>query len=86
MSAVMKMKQLELNFEKRGVIIFGKKNKCDEINHSIEANNYLTINGLKVQVKKQDNYLGDYLHCEGLAKSVEASVAKHYGVCRNRVL
>ena len=30
--------------------------------------------------------MGDYLHSDGLAKSAEATVAKRYGICLNRVL
>ena len=36
--------------------------------------------------KPQDKYLGDYLHEGGLAKSVEATVAKRYGICLQEIL
>ena len=42
---------------------------------------YLSIDGFEIKIKTQDKYLGDYLHMGGLAKSVEATVAKRYGSC-----
>ena len=33
-----------------------------------------------------DKYLGDYLDSGGLAKSVEMTVAKRYGICLNEIL
>ena len=45
-----------------------------------------TINGLSVKVKNEEKYLGDYFHCGGLAKSVETTVSKRYGVALNSIL
>ena len=45
-----------------------------------------TIDGSVVKVKTEDKYLGDFLHTGGLAKSVEVTVNKRYGVCLNEVL
>ena len=39
-----------------------------------------------MKVKTYDKYLGDYLHSGGLAKSVEETVSKRYGVCLNMIL
>ena len=46
----------------------------------------MTIDGLKVKIKSQGKYLGDYLHEGGLAKSVETTINKRYGVCLNEIL
>ena len=53
---------------------------------TIETQKSLTIDGSEVKVKSEDKYLGDYLHTGGLAKSVEVTVNKRYGVCLNEVL
>ena len=39
-----------------------------------------------MKVKSHDKYLGDCLDTRGLAKSVETTVAKRYGVCLNEIL
>jgi hypothetical protein len=61
-SSATKSKQLDLNIDKSGVIVFGKKKKVDAIKATIENQQSLSINGLKVKVKMEDKYLGDYLH------------------------
>ena len=48
---------------------------------TIETQKSLTIDGSEVKVKSEDKYLRDYLHTGGLAKSVEVTVNKRYGVC-----
>ena len=83
-SQAIKSKQLELNIDKSGVIIFGKKKKGNEITATVETNQSFQINDIKV--KSEDKYLGDYLHSAGLAKSVEVTVAKRYGACLHRIL
>ena len=86
MSQAMKIKQLELNVDKSGVIIFGNKKKTLNHKNEIESKQCLTIDGLKVKIKSQDKYLGDYLHEGGLAKSAETTINKRYGVCLNEIL
>ena len=86
MSKAMQIKQLELNVDKSGVIIFGKKKKVLELKKTIEDEKLLSIAGLEVKVKMSDKYLGDYLDSGGLAKSVEMTVAKRYGICLNEIL
>ena len=85
-SSAIKSKQLELNITKSGVIVFGKKKKVDLIKSTVESNQSFSINGVKVKVKLEDKYLGDYLHSGGLSKSVEVTVAKRYGVCLHKVM
>ena len=61
MSQAMKIKQLELNVDKSGVIIFGNKKTTLSLKNEIESKQCLKIDGLKVKVKSQDKYLRDYL-------------------------
>ena len=86
MSKAMKRKQLELNVDKSGIIIFGNVKKVRSMKKTIEENKSITIDGLEVKVKLEDKYLGDYLHSGGLGKSVETTVNKRYGVCLNELL
>ena len=76
MSNAMKIKQLELNVDKSGVMIFGRKKKVELIKKNVEEQKYFEIDGLEIKIKLQDKYLGDYLHSGGLSKSVEATVSK----------
>ena len=75
MNEAMKIKQLQLNVDKCGVIIFGSKKKAQLTKNEIETMKCLTINGQEVKVKSQDKYLSDYLHSDGLAKSVEVTIS-----------
>ena len=86
MSKAMKLKQLDLNVDKSGTIIFGNKKQVDNLKNTIETHKSLTIDGLEVKVKTEDKYLGDYLHSGGLAKSVQSTVNKRFGVCLNEIL
>ena len=86
MSNAMKIKQLELNVDKSGVMIFGRKKKVELIKKNVEEQKYFEIDGLEIKIKLQDKYLGDYLHSGGLSKSVEATVSKRYGACLNKIL
>ena len=81
-SKAMKIKQLELNVDKCGVILFGNQKKANLMKKTIKTQKSLTIDGSEVKVK----YLGDYFHTGGLVKSVEVTVNKRYGVCLNEVL
>ena len=85
-SEAVKIKQLELNVDKSGVIIFGNKKEVDKIMNNVEKDKCLSIDGLPVKVKLQDNYIGDYLHSAGLGKSTEATIAKRYGPCLTSIL
>ena len=81
-----KIKQLELNVDKSGVIIFDKKKEVEKTMKNVNDNNLLSIDGNKVEIKMQDKYLGDWLNSGGLAKSVEVTISKRYGSCLNSVL
>ena len=86
MSNAMRIKQLDLNVDKCGVIIFGSKKKVDEIKSEVENKKYFSMNGSEIKIKIEDKYLGDYLHMGGLSKCVEATVAKRYGACLHKIL
>lgn len=49
-------------------------------------NKSLSINGQEVKIKSEEKYLGDYIHCGGLAKSVEATVDKRYGSALSSII
>jgi hypothetical protein len=66
--------------------LFENQKKIKQIKNDIETQKSLTIDGSVVKVKTEDKYLGDFLHTGGLAKSVEVTVNKRYGVCLNEVL
>jgi hypothetical protein len=86
MSKAMKFKQLDLNVDKSGTIIFGNKKQVHNLQKTIETHKSLTIDGVEVKVKTEDKYLGDYLHSGGLAKSVQSTVNKRFGGCLNEIL
>ena len=86
MNQAMRIKQLELTVAKSGVIIFGSKKIVQNLKKEIETKQCLTIDGLRVKVKSQEKYLGDYLHECGLAQSVQATVSKRYGICLQEIL
>ena len=65
MSNTMKIKQLELNVEKSGVIIFGNKKKVELIKAKVEIDKSFSIDGSEIKIKSQDKCLGDYLHMGG---------------------
>ena len=85
-SKAMKLKQLDLNVDKCGTIIFGKNKQVQQLKQTIEEGKRLTIDGSEVKVKLEDKYLGDYLHSGGLGKSAETTINKRFGVCLNEVL
>ena len=79
MNAAMKRKQLELNVDKCGVIVFDKRSKTKETREAINLKCLLSIGGNKIKAKVQDKYLGDILHEGGLRQSVQATIDERYG-------
>ena len=75
----MKRKQLELNVDKCGVIVFDKRSKTKETRKAINLKCLLSIGGNKIKAKVQDKYLGDILHEGGLRQSVQATIDERYG-------
>ena len=75
----MKRKQLELNISKCSVILFQRGKKVKAVREAINKQKCLKIYDQDILVKEKDDYLGDVLHEGGLAKCVEATVAKRFG-------
>ena len=86
MSKAMKAMRLDLNVEKSATILFGKRNHILKVRKSIEENQSLSLNGHPIKIKEEEKYLGDYLHSNGLSKSVEVTVKKIYGNCMKSIL
>ena len=82
----MEMKQLQMNVSKCGTLFFGKKKEVEKIRSEIEESKCLTINSNPVPFKITEKYLGDFFHCEGLAKSAETTVNKRFGLALNSVI
>ena len=79
MEAAMKRKQLQLNISKCSVILFQRGKKIKAVREAINKKKCLKIYDQDILVKEKDDYLGDVLHEGGLAKCVEATVAKRFG-------
>ena len=78
--------QLELNVDKCGTILFGKGKRIEQMKDFIAKNKILSIDGIDMKMKQEDKYLGDYIHCLGLSKSVESTVNKRYGIRMLKVI
>jgi hypothetical protein len=52
----MKAKQLELNVDKCGTILFGKGKRIQQIKDFIATNKSLSIYGIDVKMKQEDKY------------------------------
>jgi hypothetical protein len=72
-AAVMRSKQLRLNPDKTGYIIFGKKKDVDELRKEIEMEPIM-CGDIVTKEKVSDKWLGDMFHCDGLAASVSATI------------
>ena len=71
--AVMRSKQLHLNPDKTGYIIFGKKKEVDELRREIEMVPIM-CGDFVTKEKVSDKWLGDMFHQDGLAASVSATI------------
>ena len=83
-ASVMRSKQLCLNPDKTGFIMFGKRKGVEEARRLIERNPVMCGNFITKE-KIADKWLGDMFHQEGLAASVIATIkdreAKVKGAC-----
>ena len=75
--ALMNLKQLQLNVDKSNYILLGKKDQVSKIQQLIQKNPIL-LNGIEMKEKLFEKYLGEYIHSEGLSKTVEFTVQKRY--------
>ena len=78
-SSAMNLKQLTINVDKCATILFGKKKVVKKTLDEIDNMGGLKINNIKVLVKENEKYLGDYICSAGMAKSVEKTIEKRYG-------
>ena len=69
----METKMLDLHDEKSCFLVVGKGKKLDIVKNELKASP-LTLYGQPMKQKTQEKYLGDILHCDGLAASVKATV------------
>ena len=72
-AAVMRSKQLRLNPDKTGYIIFGKKKQVEEARREIEMEP-IVCGDFVTKEKVSDKWLGDIFHQDGLAASVSATI------------
>ena len=77
--AAMKRKQLSLSIEKCSIIVFDKKSQHGCVREAVNRDKSLQICNQIIKTKVKDDYLGDVLHEEGLAKSAQATIDKRYG-------
>ena len=74
----METKLLDLHKDKSCYILIGNKKITEEI--STELEHYpLTLYGEKMKQKTSEKYLGDFIHCGGVAKSAEETVIQRVG-------
>ena len=69
----METKMLDLHEEKSCYLLFGTGKSTKEIKEDLQKTP-LTLYGKQMVQKTQEKYLGDLLHCEGLAASAKATV------------
>ena len=69
----METKMLDLHDEKSCYLLIGKGKCTQEIKEELQSTP-LTLYGKQMVQKIQEKYLGDYLHCGGLAASAKATV------------
>ena len=79
MASAMKLKQLSLNVDKCGLILFGSKSNIKKLTSEINSVGGIKLNQARVDIKEEDKYLGDQIHSGGISKSIESTVGKRYG-------
>ena len=76
--ACMETKVLDLHQDKSCFIIIGSKKVTKEIHNEIDLFP-LTLYGKNMKEKCSEKYLGDFIHQDGVAQSVEATVNDRWG-------
>ena len=76
--ACMETKVLDLHQDKSCYILIGNKKTTETISYELKICP-LTLYGKRMKEKTSEKYLGDFIHCGGVAKSVEATVNERYG-------
>ena len=75
---------LEFNPDKSGFVVFGKKQRRQEIIKQLD-DNPLKMYGKDVHRFESFKYLGDYLSGEGLCHSVNLTIAKRKGLVKKSI-
>ena len=76
-SALMNLKQLQINVDKSSFVLIGNTQHVKQMRDLIK-NNPITFNNEEVKERTSEKYLGEQIHSEGLKKSVEDTVNKRY--------
>ena len=84
MECVAESKLLDFNLDKSGFVVFGNKRRRLEILEQLKQNP-LTLCQKKVSRFETFKYLGDYLSGEGLADSVNVTIAKRKGITKRTI-
>ena len=85
MDIIMNMKQLKLNVDKSAFVLFGRKNKVEEIRQFI-ADNPLMLSGQVMKEKVHEKYLGEHMHGEGLEKTIEFTVQQRHWITVSAIM
>ena len=83
--AAMETKLLDFNLDKSCYIIMGSNDNKKKIENDLEVSP-LTLCGEPMKTVPAEKYLGDMISCNGLAASVEATVAKRRGQVFSNIL
>ena len=75
LEGVVKLKQLDTDTDKTGLILFGNR---EDMKKEIEKNPVM-FNNFETKPKVMDKWLGEVFHIDGLGASVEATVGKRLG-------
>jgi hypothetical protein len=84
LSYMLSKRGLEAHEDKTGYIVFGNHKYRRERKQEMEVMP-LTFGSFQVKEKVQDKYLGQVLHREGLAKSVEATILDRKGKIKGAI-
>ena len=82
--SIMETKILDLNEDKSCYIVFGEK-QCKSIDETLNTRPLL-LYGRPMVRKEKEVYLGEVLHCGGLAKSVRATVEARQGKIQSSII
>ena len=82
---VMNLKQLKLNIDKSSFLLLGRKTQIEKIRNIIEKDPLL-LSGEIIKEKSDEKYLGEYIHSEGLSKSIDFTVQKRYWLTLSAIM
>ena len=83
--ACMETKMLDLHDEKSCFLVVGKGKVLNQVKNELQMSP-LNLYGKPMKQKKQEKYLGDLLHSDGLAASVKATVEARAAELKSRAV